>query len=197
MKEFDNLQEIWKQQKQNPLPDVSVIIAKANKEKQTVTSKMLFQIITLVGSMIGVVWVVTSVDFQMITTFIGIALMLLCIFGFSGIRLYQMITLKRIDLTQAPSQTLVELEKFYAFQQFVGTKITLAYFIILNIGLGFYFIEVMQPMSTLMKTLFLIAYVAWMLIAYFYIGKKQKAKEFNRIQSIIDAIKEMERSYQE
>lgn len=195
MKEFDNLQEIWKQQKQSTLPDVSVIIAKAKKEKQIFANKMLFQILTLITSMVGVALVVATVDFKMTTTYIGVGLMFLCVFGFAAIRLYQMMTLKKIDLTQSPSKTLAELEKFYIFQQFVGTKITLAYFVILNIAFGFYFIEVMQPMPLLMKTIVLTVYVAWMLFAYFYLGKKQKAKEFERTQRMIDAIKEMEENY--
>jgi hypothetical protein len=197
MKEFDSLQEIWKQQKQSTLPDVSVIIAKAKKEKQTVANKILFQVITLVLSMVGVIWVVATVDFKMITTFIGIGLMFICVFGFSAIRLYQMVTLNKIDLTQSPSKTLVQLEQFYTFQQFVGTKIMLAYFVVLNIAFAFYFIEVMQPMSTLLKTIVIITYVAWMLVAYFFIGKKQKAREYERTQRIINSIKEMEQKYQE
>lgn len=197
MKEFDNLQEIWKQQKQSTLPDVSVIIEKAKKEKQIFTNKMLFQILTLMASMVGVAVVVALVDFQMTTTYIGVGLMFLCVFGFTAIRLHQMMTLKKIDFTQSPSKTLAELEKFYVFQQFVSTKITLAYFVTLNIAFGFYFIEVMQPMPVLMKTIVLTVYVAWMVFAYFYLGKRQKAKEFERTQRMIDAIKEMEQNYQE
>lgn len=196
MTEFDNLQEIWKQQKQSALPDVSVIIARAKKEKQIFTNKILFQITTLIASMIGVAFVVATVDFKMATTFIGVGLMFLCVFGFTAIRLYQIMMLKKIDFTKSPSKNLAELEKFYIFQQFVGTKITLAYFVILNIAFGFYFIEVMHPMPILMKTIVLAVYVAWMLFAYFYLGKRQKAKEFERIQRMIDGIKEIEQNYQ-
>lgn len=196
MKEFDNLQEIWKQQKQSNLPDVSLIMEKAKKEKQAFINKMLFQIATLIASMVGVALVVATVDFKMTTTFIGIALMFICVFGFSAIRMYQAITLKKIDLTLAPAKNLSELEKFYSFQQFVGTKVTMTYFILLNIAFGFYFIEVMQPMSTTMKTIVLTVYVAWMLFAYFYLGKRQKAKEYARTQGIIEALKEMEQNYE-
>ena len=196
MKEFDSLQEIWKQQKQSTLPDVSEIIAKAKKEKQTISNKILFQVIVLVLSMVGVAWVVLTIDFKMITTYIGISLMFLCVGGYSTIRIYQMTRLNKIDLTQSPTKTLIELEQFYAFQQFVGTKVTLAYFVILNIAMGLYFIEVMAPMSTISKTIFFTIYIFWMLFAYFYIGKRQKAREYERTQRIIDSIKEMEQYYQ-
>lgn len=197
MKEFNSLQEIWKQQKHSPVPDVSQIIAKAKKEKQTVANKMLFQVIILLFSMAAVAIVGLVIDFKSAVTYIGVVLMLVCVGGFSAIRLYQMMALKKIDLTKSPAQTLLQLEKFYHFQQFVATKVTLAYFIVLNIAFGMYFIEVMHPMSSLAVGIFLTIYVLWMLFAYFYIGKKQKAREFERTQKIIDAIKEMEKNYEE
>jgi hypothetical protein len=195
MKDFDNLKDLWKQQEETKLPDVSEVLKKIKKEKLVYTNKILFQVTILIGTMITLVWIGSSIDFKKTTTYIGLGLMLLCIAGFSIVRLYQMISLKKIDLTQKPSETLSKLEHYFAFQQIVSTKISLAYFIVLNIAFVFYFIEVMHPMSFQLKTICLTTYIAWMLFAYFYLGKKQKKKENDRIQKIIDSIKEMESSY--
>lgn len=197
MKEFDNLKELWKQQKQNPLPDVTIIIAKAKKEKQSMANKIIIQVATLLLAVVAIIMVVSAVDFKMTTTYIGVGLMFLTIIVFSAIRLYQVHKLKNIDVTQNPKEVLAELETFYAFQQFVNTKCTLAYFILLNIAFAFYFIEVMQPLSTMIKAIVLVVYIAWMIVAYFFLGKKQKEKEYERTQRIIDSIKEMERHYHE
>ncbi|CAM3581377.1 hypothetical protein [Flavobacterium saliperosum] len=197
MKEFDTLQELWKQQKQNPLPDVTIIITKAKKEKQSMANKIIIQVATLLLAVVAIIMVVAAIDFKMATTYIGVGLMFLTIIAFSAIRLYQMYRLRNIDLTQNPKEVLSELETFYAFQQFVNTKCTLAYFILLNIAFGFYFIEVMQPMSTMTKAIVLAVYIAWMLIAYFYLGKKQKEKEHARTKTIIDSIKKIEKEYEQ
>ncbi|RXR17218.1 hypothetical protein EQG63_10520 [Flavobacterium amnicola] len=196
MKEFNNLQEIWKQQQQTTLPDVSQIITKAKKDRTQYSNKVFFQIATLVLVLPVLFWVGSTINFKMSTTYIGLLLMALCVTAFSLVRLSQMITLRKIDLTQKPSLTLNQLEKYYAFQQIVSTKISLAYFIVLNIAFVFYFIEVMQPMSTGLKAFVLFLYVGWMLFAYFYLGKKQKQKEYDRIQEMIDAIKQMEDQYE-
>ena len=195
MKDFDNLKDLWKQQEKTKLPDVSEVLKKIKKEKLVYTNKILFQVIILVGTMFTLVWIGSIIDFKKTTTYIGLGLMLLCIAGFSIVRLYQMISLKKIDLTQKPSETLYKLEQYFAFQQIVSTKISLAYYIVLNIAFVFYFIEVMHPMSSQLKTICLITYIAWMLFAYFYLGKKQKKKENDRIQKIIKSIKEMESGY--
>lgn len=196
MKKFNTLQEIWKQQKQTTLPDVSLIITKAKKEKASYTNKVLVQVATLVLVLPVLIWTGTAINFKMTSTYIGLGLMFVCITGFSIVRLFQMKTLRKIDFTQNPTVSLNQLEKYYAFQQIVSTKISLAYFIILNIAFGFYFIEVMQPMSTMLKSIVLILYIGWMLIAYLYIGKKQKQKEYGRIQKMIDAIKQIEEHYE-
>ena len=70
------------------------------------------------------------VSFKMITSYIGLGLMFLCVFGFSVIRLYQMVKLKKIDFLQQPSLTLVALEKAYEFQQFVSNKVSMLYFVL-------------------------------------------------------------------
>lgn len=70
------------------------------------------------------------------------------------------------------------------------------YFLLLNLGLGLYFIEVMAPMPTYAVVLSLSVYVIWLLITYFVIGKKQKQKEFNRIDVLIKKMKEIETAYE-
>ncbi len=197
MKEFDNLKEIWNQQKESAVPDVSQIISKAKKEKQTMGNKMILQIGILLSTIVALIWVTSSIDFKMITTFIGIGLMLFTIFAFSVIRLYQLYKLKKIDLTQSPKKVLVQLEQFYTFLKLVSTKGTLAYFILLNLAFVFYFIEVMTPMSTQMKLIVLTLYTAWMLFAYFILGKKQKQKEYDKIEAIINSIKKVENEYEQ
>ncbi|SHJ11791.1 hypothetical protein [Flavobacterium terrae] len=196
MKDFDNIMDVWKQQKEVKIPEAGAIIQKAKKERNSFTNKIILQATILLLTVVVLIWVGTAINFKMITTYIGLGLMFLCVFGFSMIRLYQMSKIKKIDFTQKPSLTLIELEKTYKFQQFVSNKVGLMYFILLNLAFVFYFIEVMQPMSLQLKSIVITAYISWMLFAYFYLGKKEKKKENERIQKMIDSIKEMEANYE-
>lgn len=191
MKDFDVLKEIWDKQGKALVPDVSLILSKAKKEKQSIGNKMILQVVALLGVIPAIGLVVMYVNFKMATTFIGIGLMALAVIVISILRMYQVYTLKKIDLAASPQSVLKKLEQFYAFQQTVNTKYTLVYFIVLNIAFGFYFIEVMQPMSTTYKSIALTLYVTWMLIAYFIIGKRQREKEYAKMQRIINGIKEI------
>lgn len=196
MKDFNDIQNLWKQQETKPLPDVTQIIANAKKDKQHFTNKIILQTIILALTLPCLLWIGSIIDFKKTSSYIGLTLMFCCVFVFSAIRLYQIIRLKKMDVTEEPQVNLQKLEEYYSFQKVVSTKITAAYFIVMNIAFGLYFIEVMAPMSTLLKTIVLIVYVAWMLFAFFYLGKKQKAKEYARIQRLIDTIKEMENNYE-
>ncbi|MBP8066039.1 MAG: hypothetical protein KAY31_01040 [Flavobacterium sp.] len=196
MKDFNDIQNLWKQQETKPLPDVTQIIANAKKDKQLFTNKIILQTIILALTLPCLLWIGSIIDFKKTSSYIGLTLMFCCVFVFSAIRLYQIIRLKKMDVTEEPQVNLQKLEEYYSFQKVVSTKITAAYFIVMNIAFGLYFIEVMAPMSTLLKTIVLIVYVAWMLFAFFYLGKKQKAKEYARIQRLIDTIKEMESNYE-
>ena len=196
MKDFNDIQNLWKQQETKPLPDVTQIIANAKKDKQHFTNKIILQTIILALTLPCLLWIGSIIDFKKTSSYIGLTLMFCCVFVFSAIRLYQIIRLKKMDVTEEPQVNLQKLEQYYSFQKLVSTKITAAYFIVMNIAFGLYFIEVMAPMSTLLKTIVLIVYVAWMLFAFLYLGKKQKAKEYARIQRLIDTIKEMESNYE-
>lgn len=197
MKEFDNLKEIWNQQKESSVPDVSQIISKAKKEKQKMGNKIIIQVAVLLLTVVAISYVGAIIDFKMISSYIGLGIMLATIILFSCIRLYQVFKLKKIDLTESPKKVLLQLEKFYAFQQFVSTKCAIAYFVMLNLAFVFYFIEVLKPMSTLMKTIVLIVFTGWMLFAYFILGKKEKQKEFEKTQNIINSIKKVETEYEQ
>ena len=176
MKDFDQLMSVWKQQDTVTVPTAETIIVKAKKEQNAFTKKIRIQIITLLVTLACLIAIGIVIPFKMITTYIGLAIMYLCILGFSAVRTYQMQQLKKINLTQNPAQTLQDLQKVVQFQQFVGNTVSKLYFIFLNLAFVFYFIEVLHPMSILVKSIVLSIYVIWMLFAFFYLGKKQKEK---------------------
>lgn len=195
MKKFNDIETIWKQQKEQVVPEVTTIINKANKEKKTILKKIIVQVILLLFTVPVVIWVLMTNPFQETTTFLGIAVILFDIIGFSIMRLYQVNLLTKIDFTQTPNMVLHELEKYYNLQKIISSKVMVAYFLLMNLGLGLYFIEVMSPMSPFAIGLSLSVYILWMLFAYFVIGKKQRKKEFDRIDALIEKVKEIEEGY--
>ncbi|WP_432670782.1 hypothetical protein [Flavobacterium sp. SM2513] len=196
MKDFNDLQNLWKEQATAQLPDVNSILADAKKVQQALTTRIIVQVSILVAVVLFILVLMTVIPFQQATTFIGIGLMASTILLFSTVRLYQFIQMKRIDLTQNPRQLLQDLEAYYRFQNTVNTHYTLYYFTLMNIAFALYFIEVLQPVPLLYQLIIVAIYLVWMLFAFLYLGKKHKQKEQAKTQSIIDAIKAIEQHYE-
>lgn len=197
MKDFDQLLTVWKQQEEGTVPTAETIIFKAKKEQQQFAKKIILQVITLLATLVALIIIGISIPFTSLTTYIGLGIMYACILTYTLIRWYQMKQLKKIDLTQKPTLTLIALEKALQFQQWVATTVTKSYFISLNVAFVCYFIEVLHPMTNLVKTIVISIYIAWMLLAYFYLGAKQKKKEYDQLQKIITAIQDMEANYEQ
>lgn len=195
MKDFNEIQNLWNEQKTVQLPDVNSILADAKKVQRDLNSKIAIQICILVGVVIFILILMQVIPFKAATTFIGIGLMATTILLFSVVRLYQVIQMKKIDLTKNSKLLLIDLEQYYQFQNTVNTKYTLLYFILMNIAFAFYFIEVLQPVPILYQVIIIAVYLLWMFFAFLYLGKKHKQKEQAKTQSIINAIKEVANQY--
>jgi Flp pilus assembly protein TadB len=195
MKDFNDIQNLWQDQKASQLPDVNNILADAKKVQRALNRKISVQIIILIAVVVFILILMNVIPFKQATTFIGIGIMAVTIVAFSAIRLYQVIQLKKMDLSQNPQQLLLDLEIYYQFQKTVNTRYTQIYFLLMNSAFALYFIEVLQLVPLLYQVIIVVVYLAWMLFAFLYLGKKHKRKEQAEIQSIIDAIKSVAYHY--
>ena len=125
MKDFNEIQNLWNEQKSVQLPDVNSILADAKKVQRDLNSKITIQISVLVAVVIFILILMQVIPFKAATTFLGIGLMATAILLFSAVRLYQVIQMKKMDLTKNPKLLLIDLEKYFQFQNTVNTKYTL------------------------------------------------------------------------
>jgi hypothetical protein len=58
--------------------------------------------------------------------------------------------------------------------------------------MGVYLIEVFTGRPLVNVSIFIAVYIAWMLFAYFYLGKKNIRKEDLRLNSIVEELKGIE-----
>ena len=191
MDNFDDIAAVWKSAGTAPLPKAADIIAKAKKEKKELGRKILFQGISLLIATAGILYIATSIHFKNISTYISLALMVICVSVFSVIRLRQANFLKKADFTKPVEIILIQFEAFYKKQQWINTKGVALYTTVLNIAFALYFYEVLSPASLLFKVIAVGLYISWMLFATLWLGKKMVKKEFEKTKAIIDNIKQL------
>ncbi|MFZ1530243.1 MAG: hypothetical protein WAT19_15925 [Ferruginibacter sp.] len=194
MNSFSDIEILWKTAMPlRALPDAAAIIGKASRIRRQVRNKILWQTISLALVIPTMGYLMYAVDFDYISSYIGIGLMLVCVLLFSFFRIKQLRFLSRADFSQAPSALLKEFEKFYVQQQWLHSKGIRWYSIIVNIAFGLYFYETiyMAAISNNAKIILVVAYIAWMFIVTFWIEKISARGELNKTSSIIRHLKRL------
>lgn len=193
MSSFDDIKTLWQQQGQTPRPDAASVLQKARKDKQKIVRKSIIQGVCLLLTMIYICWFGTFSHFKKLTTYIGIALMLLCLLVYGVLRILQALRLRRIRLEDEPAVVLEKLRQDYKHRHLFNTRGIVIYTCILNIAFALYFIEVLTPLAMTMKIIFISLYLAWMYIALFVIGKRTIRKERTTMDAIMQQIQQLEK----
>ncbi len=190
MQDFDSLKDIWQQSAADKTPAIIAI----NKNLKTTKMKLLKPqlhgavYLTLTAIFIVCLAVFGNLNFQHWYTYGAMALIsLICLLQASFMYItYKKI--KHIDETAAPATHLQQWEAYYELRKKQLKWNMPVYYILLNIAMGIYVIEIFTDRPIINVLIFIAVYAAWMLFAYFYLGKRSMQRETNRLQSIIDEL---------
>ena len=193
MNNFDDIEALWKAPQSLSIPDAQDIIQKASKEKNQVARKILTQSLCMLLAIAAMGFVLYKVHFQYFSSYFGIGLMFICVVVFSIIRFRQSQFLRKADFSQSPDTLLQQFEEFHEKQKWINTKGVLWYTVILNIAFAFYFYEtiILAPFTNFWKLFILVVYIAWMLIATLWLGKRSVKKEHEKTKGIIEKIRQL------
>jgi Flp pilus assembly protein TadB len=100
--------------------------------------------------------------------------------------------IKSINDTLEPAAHLRQWEAYYGLRKKQNQWNMPVYYIALNIAMAIYMIEIFTGRPIVNVMIFIAVYTAWMLFAYFYLGKKNIKREDNRLQKIINELKAIE-----
>lgn len=195
MKDFDSLKNMYQQ------PSSSGTVSQAdamNKSSLNTKRKMQKQqlggaiMLLLTAIFIASLALFAGFNFSKWYTYAAMALIsLICLaqaaFMFSIYR-----KLKAINDTEAPAVHLHQWEKYYEMRKQQNSWNMPLYYILLNVAMGIYLLEIFNGRPILNVSIFLIVYAGWMIYAYFFLGKRVKAKEEKRLDNIIGELKNIE-----
>ena len=192
MKDFDSLQDMWQQPTPAEQPLTAVGI---NKHSKTLKMKLQKQqlggaiLLILTAVLIAAVAIFLSSNFTHWYTYCAMGLMCLVCLAQAGLMysLYKKII--GINETIAPAAHLQQWETYYDLRKKQNKWNMPLYYVLLNVAMGIYLAEVFtgRPLRTVL--LFTGVYLAWMLFAYFYLGKRNIRKEDQRLNSIVGELK--------
>ncbi len=197
MADFDALKNMWQQP---TTENVDRILPPANTSHHSAGLKMKLQREQLLGA---IMLVITAIlisfmalygNFNFVHWYTYGAMVLVCIICLvqTAILLATYKRIKRIDETALPALHLQQWETYYAFRKKQIRWNMPVYYILLNIAMGIYFIEVFEGRPIINVTILLTIYFGWMLFSWFYLGKRKLKQENARLQKIMDELKAIE-----
>ncbi len=201
MKDFDAIKDLWQQSKpaEQKSVDLQAITRQAKDTKAKLMRPLLIGSITLFLTPFYIIWVLyfSKVQLNWLTTHISMSLMCLVVWLQSILTFFTWNKLRRIDDTLAPVKHLQQWEDYYAYRKKQLKWNMPVYFVLLSTAMSLYFIELMQGRPIVYIVIILLAFVTWMLYAYFVLGKRIIKKEEDRLKGIIDELKGIEEQLKE
>lgn len=179
-----NFKDIWAKQT-SVAPNSEILISEIKKMKQSNLRKLVLTNLLLIATSIFIILIWIYFQPQLITTKIGIMLIILAmvIFLFAYNKSYSLF--KSHMNSQSNSDYLKDLLAIKAKQRFMETTMMNLYFILLSLGIALYMYEYTQRMSTFWGIFTYGITSIWILFNWFYLRPKQIKKQRAKLDAII------------
>ncbi len=195
MQDFDSLKDIWQKPTSAAQSATITTIGKTSK-----TLKMKLQKQQLVGAIMLVFTAILiacmgffgGFNFIHWYTYGGMALICIICLAQAAFMYHLYKKISSINETAAPAAHLQQWEAYYDLRKKQNKWNMPLYYLLLNFAMGVYLIEIFTGRPVLYVSLFLAVYIAWMLFAYFYLGKRTMRKEESKLTGIISNLRGIE-----
>ena len=180
-----NFKDLWAKQT-SVAPNPENLISEIKKLKQYNLRKLILTNILLIATSIFIIFIWMHYQPQLLTTKIGIILIILAmaVFLFAYNNSYSLF--KSDKNSQSNSDYLKDLLTIKAKQKFMETTILNLYFILLSTGIGLYMYEYTSRMTTFWGIFAYGITTIWILFNWFYLRPKQIKKQQAKLDEIIN-----------
>ncbi|SFC30065.1 hypothetical protein SAMN05421780_104170 [Flexibacter flexilis DSM 6793] len=179
--------ELWAK-KTTQQPDVEQILGQVRKLKNKQLRNILFMNLGLLVTSLFIVWVWVKFQPEMLSTKVGIVLIILAMAIFMVASNKSIFLLKKISQTGNSHEYLQKLIAFKKQQNFMQTTMLNVYFVLLSLGLGLYMYEYAARMTWVGASLAYGITAAWILLNWFYFRPKQIRRQQAQTNQLIEQL---------
>lgn len=196
MEEFKDLENLWKQSETEvpaKNPDISKIKNNRMKLKNTYTKGAVLLILT--GILILVLMTTFDAKIRTLPIISSMVIISLICFLQAGLMLFTANKISKIEETQTPGLHLQQWQQFRLFQKKQRHWNMPVYYTLLSIALAVYLYGLLKNADAWKMILTFAVTYAWILFAYFYLGKKEVKKQDAKLDSIIAELNGLENQF--
>lgn len=196
MEEFNKIEDLWKHT-ENKVPTKHRNLKAIKTNRMNLRNTNLFGALSLISTGIIMQLLKTQLDANIKAMPFHISLFLVSLICFlqAGIMLFLAKKINDIDETQKPIFHLQQWQNFRSSQMKLRKWNMPVYFILLSSALGIYMYELLKTEDLWKMILAFAVTYAWLLFAYFYLGKKRIKKDDERLDGIISELKQLEQQF--
>ena len=184
----NDLKELWGAQ-QAVMHDISEVLGQASKVKSKARRKLVLGNILLIVTAIFIAWIWVKFQPQMVTTKVGIVLVIAAIAMYVVASTSALQFLFRSNPGTDSAHYLSQLIELRHKQEFLQKTMITLYFILLSSGIGLYMIEYALMMGWQGGTIAYAVTMAWIAFNWFYIRPRTARKQ---MASLNDVIRQLE-----
>lgn len=191
-----DFKNIWKQQTSNK-PNLEELLGKLKKFRNQNLRKLILANVALITTSILIAFIWYIYQPQMITTKIGIVLVILAMAIFLLAYNKMFMVFYKIDQTQTNSEYLQSLYVVKSKQKWIETTILNLYFIMLFLGICLYMYEYTSRMSFGFGILTYAITCAWIAFNWFYLRPRTIKKQQRKLNELINKFEEIKNQLKE
>ncbi|WP_285269435.1 hypothetical protein [Kaistella rhinocerotis] len=197
MDNFNELHDVWKQAK-TPAPNRKNNLSQIKTNKMKLKQKEIKHASVLIFTGIFILGLMLSFDGKLQTLPIMSAMIIISLACFlqAAVMFFNARKISQIDDSNTPAVHLQQWLDFREFQKKQRRWNMPVYYILLSVSLAVYLYELLKAVEFWKMALAFVLTYSWMLIAYFYFGKRELKKQDAKMDGIIAELKELETQFQ-
>lgn len=184
---------LWKQQKVAAIPDIKDVLKQGARVKNKIRNKVLRN---LVVSVVGIAYYIFFMIYfhpKMLTTVIGVLLMLLAIIIYQAVAVTVLPLLAKNNFELSSKEYLDKLILLKQKQNFVNKKVLNVFFLLISAGLMVFMVEFALMMQLVWAVAAYLFVAGWLVFVWVYIRPRKIKKQTSEINEAINKLEKLDK----
>jgi len=198
MKDFNELKQLWHVQQEHDGVSYNTILNTVKQTKNKYTTKLLSHVISIGVITLITLYIFITVPFYTWTTQLSMFIVIVCLiyYMFIQIKDYRAINNSE-NLLDRPEEYISYLQLYKKHRYKLNTQNYTIYTICLSVALALYLVEMSFYVSKFALVIFILATITWFLLCYFVLMKVYIKKESEKLEELINKLKDLKNQFTE
>jgi len=188
-----DLKNLWNKQATSDMPDIKELLTKADNLKKRARHKLIGLNLVLLATTAIMIYMWFNIDNELLTTKIGLVLIVVAIVSFLAVSNQIMPILFRSDFEGSSQEYLDQLIRIKRKEDFLNKVMINIYFTLLSAGLGLYMLQFIARMSTVWAVTYVVLTFGWIGFFWFYFRPRSVKKKQKPLIEMIAKLEEVNR----